>query len=96
MNSTWIEILYYFKRKSKPIIMENDIRKEKKLDISPKHVNEYLEYIKASTSIYKERVNLDKNYLKLYDELELLGNECVNSHININNYKVFESINKTD
>jgi hypothetical protein len=74
MNSTWLEILIYFKRKSKEIIL-NDVKPGKNIEITSKEVNEYLDYIKNGSSNYKERVNLDKNYLKLYEPIVSMNPE---------------------
>jgi hypothetical protein len=69
MNSQWSDILIYVKRRSKELTKFLKAKNIKASDITPKEVNEYLEYIKNGTNNYKDRINLDKSYLKLYEDI---------------------------
>jgi hypothetical protein len=67
MNSTWYEILNYVKRNNKEIIKQDILNPIS--DISIAEINEYLEYIKSGSINYKERINLDKNYLSFFEKI---------------------------
>lgn len=69
MNSTWMDILLYVKRAGVEACSPLFDGYHKLVDVSQKEVNEYMEYIDSASLIYTERVNLDKQYLKIYEPL---------------------------
>jgi hypothetical protein len=69
MNSRWIDLLYFVKRHNKDLMRAYPGNISKFSEITPKDVNEYLEYIKNGSNNYKDRINLDRNYLKLFEQI---------------------------
>ena len=97
MNSKWFEILNYVKRGSREMPKPDRSNQEKATDLTFSEVNEYLEYIRTGSSSYKERINLDKNYLLLFDniieeykyEREVEVNEKFNVNMFLNSFEGF-------
>jgi hypothetical protein len=69
MNCTWMDILLYVKRGNPDILAYYKNKPLKNADVASKEVNEYMDYIKNGTNNYKDRINLDRNYLDLYENL---------------------------
>jgi hypothetical protein len=67
MNCKWIDFLFYVKRNSKEIFSYSS-NKEFDVEVTSNEISQYLDYVnKGSSSKLKERINLDKNYLILYE-----------------------------
>ena len=81
INMTWEELILFCKRKSYESIFKEEenkstskVKKTKFVnrEIPNEHFNDYLNYVKHSENVYGSRLNVDKNYLKIYEEIEEL------------------------
>lgn len=96
MGCTWIDILNHVKHRTHELLPQNQKNPDstrKIIEVFPKEVNEYLDYIKNGSANYKERVNLDKNYLKIFDPIIQKNCDPVNDSV-LFQQDVFDLIKK--
>ena len=69
MNSNYQDLLIYIKRRDTELSKIFEDKNNKISDVTMNEVNDYLDYIKQGQTNYKDRVNLDKHYIKIYENL---------------------------
>jgi hypothetical protein len=76
MNCTWLEFLVFVKHENMELLslFEEEVLK----DISASNILDYIKYVQKTSNRYKDRANLDNNYLHLYDTVIM---ECKNQLI---------------
>ncbi len=69
MNSTWMDIILYVKRENEEIAKGLKNKSDPNIDLTIDEINEYIQYINSGSNNYKERINLDKDYLALFENI---------------------------